>query len=91
MRKLNIVLTALTVSANSLYAQNFTEIFDEVFQNVSRADATTGILYERVLPFAQLYKFNSSQVLVDTSNSEHFMQAYSELYDEAFQPFKTSV
>jgi hypothetical protein len=81
MRKISIILTALTVSAN-IYAQSLTEIFDEVFQNVSRANATTGILYERVLPFAGLHKFNSNQTLVDTSNKAHFMQAYFELYNK---------
>ena len=82
-----IILTALIVSANSIYAQSLTEIFDGIFQNVSRADATTGILYERVLPFAGLYNFNSSVSSVDTSNKEHFMQNNKLSYNT----FKTKI
>ena len=32
----------------------YTEHFDYMFQNVSRTQATTGILYDRVVPFANL-------------------------------------
>jgi len=39
--------------------------------------ATIGILYERVLPFAQLRNFNSNLSMVDTSNSEHFFQMHA--------------
>jgi len=64
MRKI-IILTALIISISSISAQpadpsDYTEAFDYVFRNISRADATTRILYERVLPFAQLYNYNSN-------------------------------
>jgi len=86
MKKI-IILTSLIVSASIVRAQSLTEIFDEVFQNVSRADATTGILYERVLPFAGLYNFNSNISPVDTSNKEHFMQ-HNKL---SYNSFKTKI
>jgi hypothetical protein len=79
----------------STYAQTrnshyYTEAFDNAFRNISRVEVTTGILYERVLPFARLYNFNSNiYPLVDTSNLDHFIQAYSELYEAAFLPSKT--
>jgi len=60
----------------------YTEHFDYIFQNVSRVQATTGILYERVVPFANLTSPN-----LDTSNYTHFIQAYSELYRAAFDTF----
>jgi len=85
MRKL-IILAALAISVSVTYAQSFTESFDSVFVNISRADATTGILYERVIPFAQLQNFNSNIVPVDTSNHEHFRRAYRELNRAAFLP-----
>ena len=81
-----IILIALAISINIAYSQSFTEAFDSVFQNISRADATTGILYNRSIPFAQLYNFNSSTSFVDTSNNKHFIRAYWELYNAAFQP-----
>nr|MCR4737767.1 hypothetical protein [Bacteroidales bacterium] len=43
----------------NIQAQTYTQAFDSVFANVSRAGANTGILYERVLPFANLTNFNS--------------------------------
>jgi len=67
--------------------RTYTERFDSVFSVVSRVQATTGILYERLVPFAQLQKFNSNVYSVDTSNAKHFIQGYSELYNAAFQSF----
>lgn len=40
-------------------AQTYTHAFDSVFAHISRADATTGILYERVIPFGNLTHYNS--------------------------------
>ena len=50
--KLLKILFAIFIASFSLNAQTYTESFDSVFINVSYADATTGILYERSLPFA---------------------------------------
>ncbi|MCL2290437.1 MAG: alpha/beta hydrolase, partial [Bacteroidetes bacterium] len=86
MRKI-IILSLFIISFFTVYAQNtFTEAFDNIFQNISRVDASTGILYERVIPFARLQNYNSNIMSVDTSNSEHFIQAYFELYNAVFQP-----
>jgi hypothetical protein len=84
MKKIITLALAVAVSIDITYAQSFTELFDSTFVNVSRTQATTSILYERVLPFAGLYKFNSNQTLVDTSNSVHFVQSYSEFYNATF-------
>jgi len=85
MKKLFTLL--LFTCVMSVYAQDtFREAFDKVFANVSRKGATTGILYERVIPFAKLFNYNSNITSVDTSNSQHFIQAYYELYNAAFQP-----
>jgi len=85
MKKL--VLFAMTFIFMSLHAQaekTYTEMFDSVFSVVSRTQATTGILYERVVPFANLVNYNSIINPVDTSNFTHFIQSYSELYRAAF-------
>ena len=84
---INIIAVASYLPPPPQVEKTFTESFDSVFQNISRADATTGILYNRSIPFAQLYNFNSNVSSVDTSNSKHFMRAYRELYDAAFQSF----
>ncbi|MDR0205722.1 MAG: hypothetical protein LBI45_00445, partial [Bacteroidales bacterium] len=84
------IITFLLITAvfivGKLQAQEqpFTQIIDSIFQHVSRVDATTGILYNRVLPFSGLCRF----VVPDTSNSEMFKQAYSELYEATFDPNK---
>jgi len=85
MRKI-IILAALIISSITTYSQTYTEAFDDIFRNVSRTDATTGILYERMIPFAQLYKFNSNVLSVDNSNYEHFIRSYSEFHKASFQP-----
>jgi hypothetical protein len=80
-----IFIFMLIISAITTLSQNistYTEAFDNVFQNVSYSDATTGILYNRVIPFSGLCKF----IYPDTANSEIFKQAYSELHDAAFLP-----
>jgi len=81
-----ILLITATATMGKLHAQDqtFTQLFDGVFQHVSRVDATTGILYNRVIPFSRLYKFSQA----DTANPEVFMQAYNELYNAAFDSNK---
>lgn len=89
MKKL-IFIFAMAIASLPLQAQieqTYTEVFDSIFINVSRVQATTGILYERVVSFADLVNFNFNvNASVDTSNYHHFMQSYSELYRAAFMP-----
>jgi hypothetical protein len=52
---LGINVTALASYYPPLLAETpYAEMFDSVFKNVSRIQATTGILYERSVPFANL-------------------------------------
>ena len=39
--------------------KTFAEMFDSVFSVVSRVQATTGIIYERVVPFANLTSYDN--------------------------------
>jgi len=95
MRKILFLLAMIIIAVPlQLQGQTYTEAFDSAFVNINRADATTGILYERMFPFAKLQNFNSNLSSVDTSNSQHFIQAYFELYGAAFDtsvrlPFNT--
>ncbi|MDR1791902.1 MAG: hypothetical protein LBR36_00445 [Bacteroidales bacterium] len=52
--------------------ETFTEIFDSLTVNISRSDATTGIIYDRVCPFASLHAYDGS-LQSDTSNFDHFL------------------
>jgi hypothetical protein len=51
MKKI-ITILLITISATALKAQNqtFAQMIDSIFQFVSKVDASTGILYNRVLP-----------------------------------------
>ena len=84
--KKNIVIqiSVLFLVLTSTSAQTYTQAFDSVFANVSRAGANTGILYERVLPFANLTNFNSLLSNPDTSNCSHFFRAANELRRATF-------
>lgn len=92
MKKLTI-FTLLAFCIGFMNAQEmptYTKEFDRVFKNISRKDATTGILYERVIPFAQLQNFDSKiSTKVDTSSMEHFLRSYHELYNATFQTPKS--
>lgn len=79
-----ILICAVT---NAQIMHNFTETFDSVFSHISRTDATTGVLYNRVLPFSNATSFNSLiNSSVDTITSEDFLQSCYELYLSAFNP-----
>ena len=69
MKKI-IFTFAIALNANLIFAQLtwiFTHIFDSLLFQIGKSDATTGILYDRVVPFAYLMKFtfnSTSQKLV---------------------------
>jgi hypothetical protein len=61
--------------------------FDKLFKNVSLTDASTGIIYDRVVPFSNLPQFNSlNNRFPDTVNANIFFQCYSELFHSAVIP-----
>lgn len=89
MKRVFLFLTIfmMVFCAHAQYGQTYTQYFDSVFINIDKSDALTGILYERVVPFAHLNDFNSAHNPdVDTINASIFKQAYSELYNAAFNP-----
>lgn len=58
----------------------YTQVADSIFSPISKSQITTGILYDRVTPFAGLHAFKNT----DTSSYLHFFLAYSELYSAAY-------
>ncbi len=79
---------AIALYANSSLAQQtitYTQMFDSLLFYISKSDATTGVLYDRVVSFSCLTEFTNNSIS-DTSNSSHFVQAYDELYRAAFLP-----
>jgi len=57
--------------------QDYSSCFDSIYQNVNLNNTPSGILYDRVIPFANLQYFGQQNQ--DTSYYWHFIQAYSEL------------
>jgi len=55
----------------------YTDYFDSIYQYVNFQNTPYNILYNRVVPFANLQSFN--RYSSDTSRYWHFIQAYSEL------------
>ena len=75
-----IVFASLTAEAQT--PKNFTQTADSCLVNLNKSGVTTGILYDRVFPFASLAIFNENYA--DTSSYSHFKQGYNELYDAAY-------
>jgi hypothetical protein len=73
---------------NSKNVQNertspYTHVVDSLLQYVNKSAVSTGILYDRVAPFARLDAFRPGK---DTTGYQHFRQAYSELYMSHYHP-----
>ena len=94
MRKFNIFLGLIIFSliSNLTYGQitlkqeykqadslSYQENFDYFIKNINKSKFPTNILYDRVVNWAKLEKFNKDNPK-DTSNYKHFIQAYYELY-----------
>ena len=77
MKKLltvSVVIFILTIF-NPILSQ--TSDLDAMLTNVNQSSVTSGIIYERVMPFANLYNYNQA---FDTATLGYFEQALSELY-----------
>jgi len=78
MKKL-ITITSFLLFISIGYAQDATEVkIDSMLVNIDKSTLTSGILYERVYPWAALTTFNESAENV--SSVKHFEQALHELY-----------
>lgn len=80
MKKL-IISFLIIIAFAGTSAQNYTQAFDSVFQHVDLTNTSTGILYERVLPFSNLVSYVTNiPHPVDTCDYWQFIMAYDELY-----------
>jgi hypothetical protein len=87
MRKIFTLSMGIFISFAS-YAQAFN--LDAMLTNVDQSSVTSGIIYERVMPLANLYNYNQTH---DTATLEYFEQAFSELNrasnQQKFMPYTT--
>jgi hypothetical protein len=75
------IARAQTTSCDSTYVVN--EDLRNILGPLNKTQIPTGIIYEAVLPWARLDKFTGT-ASADTSNTIHFVQAYTELYNSKF-------
>ena len=73
----NYLLIVFLFLSSLIYAQDLTQEVDYQLQYLNKSYITTDILYDRVFPLARLDEFNHSTP--DTSNVNHYFQAYHEL------------
>lgn len=74
--------TSASIPATSDFS--YSQMVDSLMSPLNKSLITTGILYDRVYPFAGLHSFNTSYGNPDTSSYDHFYQAYSEIYNAAY-------
>ena len=90
MKKLltvSVVIFILTLF-NPVLSQ--TSDLDAMLTNINQSSVTSSIIYERVMPFANVYNYNQ---VFDTATLDYFEQAFSELYrasnQQKFIPYTT--
>ena len=78
---LSLICQAQTNICDTSYVVN--EDLRNILGPLDKSQIPTGILYEAVLPWARLDKFDGT-IGADTTNTLHFVQAYTELYNAKF-------
>jgi hypothetical protein len=88
--KLTFTLSLWAMSVVSVLAQQpcppdtpYKETAYNILKNLDKSQVPTGILYEKVLPLANLYEYTGNTD-TDTTHTDHFLQAYAELYLSKF-------
>ncbi|WP_332023866.1 hypothetical protein, partial [Kaistella sp.] len=64
---------------------DYTADMDNILTHVDKSPVTTGILYDRVMSFADLDLLKDDGYIT-TSNYQHFIQSWSELYRASYNP-----
>lgn len=74
-----LLIAILLLIFSNAHSQNPPETkIDSMLVNIDKARFTSGVLYDRVMPWTNLNTFNDS---VNISNTKHFEQALLELYN----------
>ncbi|KQN32348.1 hypothetical protein ASE92_17225 [Pedobacter sp. Leaf41] len=86
MKKTSLLILSFIFCLFKANAQvdEFKHTADSLFQHLDKTGISTGVLYDRVFPYAALNNFNL--ITPDTSSMWHFKQAYSEYYRSAYNP-----
>ena len=57
---------------------------DFKLQNLDKSIITSGILYDRMMPIADIERYKQQDQFTDTTGPRHWAQAYYELYNSAY-------
>ncbi len=75
MKKI-ITISLYLLFITNVIAQTTEKSIDSLLVNIDKTELTSNVLYDRVMPFANLAMFNDS---INLSNTKHFEQALFEL------------
>jgi hypothetical protein len=64
--------------------QTYKQHADYKLENLNKTPINTGILYDRMLPIADIERFKQQNQFSDTTGPRHWIQAYYELYQSAY-------
>ncbi len=78
MRRMYLVVLLWSVLSAVMAQSEYRQAADQAFANLDKNGITTGILYDRVFPAANLRESGT------TSSAGHFQQAQSELYQASY-------
>lgn len=94
MKVLLIVVTAICSCILMPYTAKAQTVNWDTLPYIQQADfklaqlnkslITTNILYDRVMPIADIERFKAQESFTDTSSPRHWVQAYYELYNSAY-------
>lgn len=92
MKKLNFIQTCivmplllcLTINSRAQSSLSFTQAMDSLLAPLDKNKITSGILYERVMPLANIDLFNNNFGDPFISEYSYYCQAYFELYNSAY-------
>ena len=80
-----IFLASLTLKAQTTWdTLPYKSYSDYKLQNLDKTIITSGILYDRVYPVADIERFKQQDQFTDTTGPRHWVQAYYEIYNAAY-------
>lgn len=80
-----LILVALFSKAQVIWdTLPYKQYADFKLQNLDKSIITSGILYDRMMPIADIERFKQQDQFTDTTGPRHWMQAYYELYNSAY-------
>lgn len=81
---LHIFVLSTVMGQSSWDTLPYKQFADYKLQQLNKSFINSGILYDRVFPVADIERFKQQNQTTDTSGPRHWIQAYYELYNAAY-------